>query len=467
MTETAASRGTARRLVRSSSFRLMLFYAALFTLSVLVLFAIIAVTADSFLTRQIDATVTNELAEIRADAAAGPRADETTRLRGVIDALTRHSPGFFYLLQDRDRRALAGNMQPIRPLPGWRTLRWSHQATPVRRGPPIQGDGVRLRDDGFLFVGISASARDDMRRSLLNAFLWSLSVIAILGLGGGLLMAMLVLRRIEAISRATRSIMAGDLSRRIPLGGSGDEFDHLCGSLNAMLERIELLVEGVRQISNDIAHDLRTPLTRLRQRLELARRRETSMAALQDTLDAAGTQVDVILATFTSLLRIAQIEARAHREGFVEVALDPLVQTLLDAYGPLADSRGQGLAADVPADLAVRGDRALLNQLLANLLENALLHTQTGSRVSISGLREAADVVLVVADDGQGIPVERRDFVLRRFARLDASRTSPGSGLGLSLVAAVAALHGATLSLADNEPGLRCILRFPDEAGTA
>ena len=442
--------------MRSSSFRLMLLYAGLFSLSAMVLFAIVGITTDGFMTRQLDATVANELAEIRADAGGA----DAARLRVVVDGLVRNSPGFFYLLQDRDGRILAGNMTRVQPQSGERSLGWSRPLDRLAKRAPLRGRGVVLPDGGYLFVGSSAAARDAMRRSLLTAFAWSLGVIVLLGLGGGLLMSMLVLRRIEAISVATRAIMGGDLSQRIPLGGTGDEFDHLSGSLNTMLGRIEALVGGMRQISDDIAHDLRTPLTRLRQRLELARRRGGSVAALQEQLDAAIAQVDGILATFTSLLRIAQIEARTPQDGFVDVALAPLVATLVEAYGPVADARRQSLTAELPPDLVVRGDRHLLNQLLANLIENALHHTPDASRVVVSGSRRRDGVVLVVADDGPGIPTNRHEFVLRRFARLDGSRSTPGSGLGLSLVKAVAGLHDASLELADNRPGLACILGF-------
>ena len=453
--EAAHLRTRAWRLARSSSLRLMLLYAGLFGLSVMVLFVVIGISTDGFMTRQIDATVGNELAEVRADAAG----DDTQRLARVVDGLVRTSPGFYYLLQDRAGRVLAGNMTAIRPRPGQRSLEWSHRLPPRVRDAPLRGQGVILPNGGYLFVGSSAEGRDEMRLSLLRAFAWSLGVIVLLGLGGGLLMSMLVLRRIEAINRAIRTIMRGDLAQRIPVGDSGDEFDHLSDSLNRMLERIEALVGGMRQVSNDIAHDLRTPLTRLRQRLELARRDATG--APGERLDAALTHLDGILATFTSLLRIAQIEARAREADFADVVLAPMVRTLVEAYGPVAEARQQILTADLAHDVVVRGDRHLLNQLLANLIENALRHTQAGSRVAIAGRRRSDGIVLTVADDGPGIPPDRHEFVLRRFARLDASRSTPGSGLGLSLVKAVSGLHGASFELVDNRPGLGCIVVFP------
>ena len=266
----------------------------------------------------------------------------------------------------------------------------------------MRGYGLLLPDQSYLFVGSSVAARNEMRLSLLRAFAWSLSIIALLGLGGGLLMSMLVLRRIEAISRAVRTTMSGDLSQRVPVVGTGDEFDHLSESLNAMLERIEALVGSMRQISDDIAHDLRTPMTRLRQRLELVNRDATGI--LGDQLDAALLHLDGILGTFTSLLRIAQIEARSNDEDLIEVKLAPMVQTLIEAYGPVADGRRQTLTANLPDDIAIRGDKHLLNQMIANLIENALCHTPDKTSVVIDCSYCRDGVVLTVADDGPGIP---------------------------------------------------------------
>lgn len=444
------------RLTHSSSFRLMLIYASLFATSVLVLFVIIGLTTDGFMTRELDGIAANELAEIQADA-GGTRMD---LLQPVVDGLVRHAPGFFYLLQDDSRHVLAGNMTAIEPVAGKRSLPSRHGILRPTGDSSIRGQGLLLPDAGYLFVGSSARARDEMRHSLLDAFFWSIGAIVALGLGGGLFLSMLVLKRIEAISLATRAIMAGKLSQRIAITGSGDELDHLSGSLNAMLERIEALVAGLEQISNDIAHDLRTPLTRLRQRLELAQGRAGSPEEMQEQVRAATSDVDTILDTFTSLLRIAQIEAHAGEAGFAKVELKPLIEALLDAYAPVAEQKQQVISADIQADVSVFGDRTLLGQLLANLIENALRHTPAGSRLAITAGHSTSGVRLAVSDDGPGIPQDQTAYVIRRFARLDASRSTPGTGLGLSLVKAIAGLHHATLHLVDNRPGLSCVLIF-------
>lgn len=445
------------RLTRSSSFRLMAIYALLFTLSVLVLFIIIALTTDGFMTRELDVIIANELTEVQADAGGTDRA----KLQAVVEELVRHAPGFFYLFQDQAGNVLAGNMKSVRPVEGKQNLQSLYHGLQPTNDSPIRGRGLLMPDHSYLFVGSSARARDEMRHSLLKAFLWSIGAILVLGLGGGLLMSMLVLKRIEAISLATRAIMAGKLSRRVLLNGSGDELDHLSGSLNAMLDRIEALVSGLEQVSNDIAHDLRTPLTRLRHRLELAQGRCNSEAEMQEQLDAATKDVDTILETFTSLLRIAQIEAHAGENGFNQIALQSLVEALFDAYAPVAEQKNQCITVDVPVSLKLYGDRTLLGQLLANLIENALRHTPPGSSIAIAAAESTTSIQIAVSDNGPGIPQEQTAYVVRRFARLDASRSTPGTGLGLSLVNAIAGLHHATMELIDNRPGLSCVLTFP------
>lgn len=240
------------------------------------------------------------------------------------------------------------------------------------------------------------------------------------------------------------------------------EFDHLSSSLNEMLARIQDLMLGLQQVSSDIAHDLRTPLTRLRQRLELARRREATVEGLHAAVDGAIDNVDAILETFGALLRIAQIEAGTRRSGFEPVSLSALLSGLIEAYQPVAEERAQQLAAQIAPDLSVVGDRDLLMQMFANLIDNAMVHSAIGADLSVEAVAEArGGIQVMVRDNGPGIPPQYRQAVLQRFFRLDRSRSTPGSGLGLSLVSAVASLHDAALTLEDNEPGLRCLLVFP------
>jgi signal transduction histidine kinase len=264
-----------------------------------------------------------------------------------------------------------------------------------------------------------------------------------------------LLRKIETVSQTSRDIVAGDLQQRVPVRDRGDEFDHLAVSLNAMLDRIQTLMEGLRQVTTDIAHDLRTPLTRLRQRLELAQRPGVDSETLRAVLDASRHDIDGILEIFSALLRIAQIESGARKAGFTEVNVSELLRTVIEVYRPALEEKGQQLQEAIDSDLAVRGDRELLMQLFANLLENAIRHSPAGAHVALMA-RNSSDMVEVsVADDGPGVPEALRPKVLQRFFRLESSRTTPGSGLGLSLAAAVATLHDAKLQLSDNGPGLR------------
>jgi signal transduction histidine kinase len=287
------------------------------------------------------------------------------------------------------------------------------------------------------------------------------------------------------INRAIRRIMAGDLSQRLPRNQSGDEFDQLTDNLNRMLERIEGLMDGVRQMSDNIAHDLKTPLARLRNRLvELQQRLETEgesgagvHGGAQDVANAwadtatqadearaaaddALREADALLATFGALLRIARIEASARREGFATVQLAGLVHDVAELYEPLAEERGQRLVVDVGAGADVRGDRDLLFQALANLVDNAIKYAPEGGQVVVALGRDGGCPVLTVTDNGPGVPPQDRDKVFQRFWRGDGSRTTPGSGLGLSLVEAVAALHETEVALEDARPGLRVRLRF-------
>lgn len=444
------------RPLRTSSFRLTILYAATFSLSGLVVFAIVAWLVSNSMADQLDATVANELAEVQADAGG----QDTRALKRVIDGLTVNSPGLYYLLQAPDGRALAGNMTTILSRPGLQSLDSTHQASERRPLRGIRGRGIGLPDGAFLFVGISDYQLGEVREVILRTFLFGMGATVVLAVAGGLVMSYGVLRRVEAVSRAGRAIMAGDLGQRMALRGTDDEFDHLSISLNAMLDRIQDLMLGLQQVSSDIAHDLRTPLTRLRQRLELARRREGSVEGLHAAVDAAIDNVDSILETFGALLRIAQIEAGTRRSGFQPVALSTLLSGLIEAYQPVTEEKAQRLEARITPDLWVDGDRDLLTQLFANLIDNAIGHSPEGARLSVEAACTPRGVLVTVKDTGPGIPASHRKKVLQRFYRLEESRTTPGSGLGLSLVSAIAALHEATLDFEDNKPGLRCVLYF-------
>ncbi|MFC6842108.1 sensor histidine kinase [Xanthomonas theicola] len=283
----------------------------------------------------------------------------------------------------------------------------------------------------------------------------------LLVLAGGAVMSAAVLRRIEEVSQTSRDIVNGDLGRRIALNGSGDEFDHLAASLNSMLDRITALMEDLKQVSVDVAHDLRTPLTRLRQRLELAQGSASGSGRLQSTIGEALVDIDGILQTFSALLRISQIESGHRRANFGPVDVADIIDTVVDLYQPVIEDKSQQLVVRQDRELSLHGDRELLIQMLVNLVENASHHSPAGARIAVASRRRADAVVLTVADDGPGIPAAYRAKVLHRFFRLDVSRSTPGNGLGLCLVDAVSTLHGAGLTLQDNHPGLEVSIVFP------
>jgi signal transduction histidine kinase len=447
---------TGSGLFRTSSFRLTLLYAAITGASFLLLFGVVYRSTARFMDRQIDSTVASELAEIQADAQDGSEEN----LRRIVHDLAGRAPGYYYLLQDASGAVLAGNLPPIEPLPGVRE--WPGSAK--HRGNTthgIRGRGLVLAGGDYLFVGLSAHQLHEMKEMIVGSFLAGLALAMLLALAGGAAMSIGVVRKIETVSQTSRDIVGGDLQRRIPVRGSGDEFDHLALSLNAMLDRIQTLMEGLRQVTTDIAHDLRTPLTRLHQRLELAQRRGVDPVKIQDLLDATLREIDSILETFSALLRIAQIESGARRAGFGEVDLGELLHTVIEVYQPALDEKSQTLRQDIAAQLRRRGDRELLTQMFANLLENAIRHCPQQAHVEISARRSGDRVEVAVADNGPGIPAEARSRVLQRFVRLEASRSTPGNGLGLSLASAVAGLHETRIELADNSPGLCVLVSLP------
>ena len=345
------------------------------------------------------------------------------------------------------------------------STRVTHRGRPKDHEHVLRGRAEHVAGGALLYVGYDTHPMGQVTEAIVRGFAVCLASTVAVGVALSLLTSLLVLRRVEAIGAASRAIVAGDLGRRIPVGGRGDEFDRLAALLNAMLDRIGELVEDVRQVTNDVAHDLRTPLARLRQRLETARRKATSVGEYEAATEAAIAETDAVLATFTALLRLAQIEAGTRRARFVPVDLSGLLAGLAETYAPVAEDRSQSLRATVEPDVTVTGDRELLGQMAANLIENALTHTPAGSRVEVALSRGGAGAVATVADDGPGIPEAMRERVLKRFVRLEASRSTPGSGLGLASVAAIARLHGLGLELADNDPGLRVTLRFAPSAG--
>lgn len=444
-------------LLRTSAFKVTAVYAALFSLSALILFGIVYWSTSSYMKNALDASIQSDIHELQDIYRTQGREALIGEIRSRIEEASE-GPNF-YLLERRSGEIVTGNMPPVSELRETYSLR-----TPIRhftRPVPIYAHGTAISDDEFLVVGTDAYSLREMQELILRTFAWGCTATLFFAIGGGILTSRRLLGRVESISRTSRDIMDGNLSRRIPLRGIDDEFDHLAGSLNKMLDRIETLLEGLRQVSNDIAHDLRTPLTHLRQKLESSERSARNSEELRQAIRESLKDTDGILETFGALLRIAQVESRVRQRGFAAVDLSELLQAVYEVYQPAAEEKRQPLSIDIEPGLTVFGDRELLIRLFSNLIENAIRHSPPETSIGFSAHGDRDGIWVCVKDAGPGIPVSEREKVFRRFYRLEASRSTPGNGLGLSLVAAVATLHDTELTLSDNRPGLRVDIRFP------
>ena len=448
------------RLLRSASFRLALVYAVLFIVSAGALFATVYVTASAAMQNDMSAVLRTEalqLAEVHRRSGLAGLAEQIARRMNF-----RTRGPIFYLLQAPNRRVVVGNLPGMPPVNGvidFVPERSTAEAEEER--PKLMGFGITLSDGSFLLVAQDANRLADMQHAITRAFAWAGGLTLLLAIAGGVWLGSTFLRRIDTITRTSRAIMEGDLSARIPVRGTHDEFDQLVTSLNDMLARIQQLMDGLRQVSSDIAHDLRTPLGRLRQHLEDVRERAKTTADFDAATEAAIAEADGLLETFSALLRIAQVEAGAQRSGFAMLDLSALVRSIGDAYQPSAEDSQHRLQIHVEDGVSLTGDRQLLAQMVSNLVENALHHTPAGTTVSLGLRRDGAGFSLEVADDGPGIPEAERDKVFDRFYRLDRSRSTAGSGLGLALVKAIAGLHGLSVRLEDRKPGLAVVLGAP------
>ena len=442
------------RLFRTNVFRLTLAYMALFALSVGALSAFIYWATLGYLDTQTNAIIE---AEIRGLYEQYERSS-VRGLRDVIDErLERDTQGrTFYLLVDPIGRPVAGNVTawPIgvdSARGQWVDFVQSDSDTPVR--------GMWLPVGSFrLLVGREIRELTAIRQLLRRASFYGITLTLVLALIGGVLLAVSAERRLAEINRTTRQIMAGDLSRRAPLKGSDDEHDELAQNINTMLDQIENLLDGMRHVGDSVAHDLRGPITRLRNRLETVAAAERP--SREDLADCV-TQLDQVLATFNALLRIARVESGAYRSAFTTVDLKPIVHDVCELYQAAAEERQVTLHAKAPEPVEVFGDRELLAQVLTNLVDNAVKYTPPGGAVRIGLARSGDKAVVHVADSGPGIPAEDRSRVLQRFTRLDRARSQPGNGLGLALVSAVTLQHHGRLTLGDNAPGLLVTVELP------
>ncbi|MDD2877273.1 MAG: HAMP domain-containing sensor histidine kinase [Acidiphilium sp.] len=449
------------KLVRTTSVRLASLGVGFALVGATVVFAVIYAGTLGALRTTLDTNINNEIAEILIDGSRTPQPIVLANVRTAIAAPPRD---IFYLLADAHGRVQAADLSVPIPRPGWHTL----TAAAGREFAPhirvLRGRADRLASGDVLFVAADATMLEQLDALIRRSFLIGFGVTLAIGLAGGIGFGRRALARVEAVSTAGQEIMAGDFTRRIPLSGSGDEFDHLASVINAMLARIEQLLGNIRAVGDEIAHDLRSPLARLRESLELLHR-NPDPALVPAALADAIAQVDATLALAAAILRLAQIEGGARRASFARVDLTRLLEDLAETYETVAEDADVRLTATIAPDLALNGDAALLTQMIANLIENAITHGGSGSTITVTARQDDAVIELIIADDGPGIPPSRHGEALRRFGRLDASRATEGHGLGLPLAAAIATLHEASFNLGTARrdaarPGLAVTIRL-------
>lgn len=451
------------KLLRTSTFRLAALYLILFAISVAALLGYVYWNTAVLLERQTDDT-------IRAEVQALADQYRIRGLNGIIDTIRRRSNddrGSVYLLADSKGQRIAGNLVKLPAIPD-NTASWIEFPLDIERGPAREHHIARafhtdLEGEFKLVVGRDVEALRQFANIIRRTIFYALAIALVLGLGGGLLMSRNFLRRVDAITEASRTIMAGNMSGRMPVQGSNDELDRLALALNEMLDQIERLMAAMKEVSSNVAHDLKTPLTRIKARVEAALRsgsEDEYRSALERTVDES----DRLLATFNALLSIARAEAGQARQNLAVLDAGAIIAEVVELYEPMAEEEGGTLVCDAPGGLSVLGDRQLLSQALTNLIDNAIKYGAppgAAPQVAVTGRIDADKVIIAVRDHGEGIPTEDRGRVTERFVRLDASRSRPGNGLGLSLVAGVMKLHKGTLLLEDNGPGLAAKLVLP------
>ncbi len=449
----------APRLLRVASFRFAALYVVVFAVSAVILGAIVFLEARSALERQITVRIENEVSLLTEEY-------RTYGLAHLIQAVrerAQRTRTLEYLVESPAGTRLAGNLPTIvGPKLGWTMIDVPQHSADLADSEHIRALATDLGGGVLLAVGHDQEQIEELEEAVGRALVWTIGIAGALGIVGGALVSHAFLRRVDTIARAAEAIIGGDLARRVPLRGTGDDFDRLAGTLNRMLDRIAVLMDSLRQVSADVAHDLRTPMTRLYQRLEEARVHAQSPTEYEASIDAALAEAQALLDTFSALLRIAQVEGGSPRSRFTCVNLSALVETVVEAYRLDAEEGGHLLISTITPDQFASGDQELLTQAVANLIENALRHTPAGTRIEV-GLQDhgKAGMVLTVEDNGPGVDEAELPRLTNRFYRGQHSRTAPGNGLGLSMVSAIAELHGATLSLSAMSPGFRATMVVP------
>ncbi len=456
---------TPRKLTQRTAFRIAAIFCSLFLFTIAVIFAVLY----QMIAAEIQTKLKSHITEIR-DALVVQHDNEG--LAEIIKSIQTLGPPtaedeVIYLLTDQSGKYLAGNIELIPRFEGWKEIAWPSlrfigNAQKSKATDALLAFWTPLKG-GYLMVGAGDGDIDEAENLFIDGLIWGVIISLLIGLLGSTWLGIGAQRRMDALENTLASVAQGQLSTRVPLSGANDDLDHVSERVNSTLDHLQRTVSTLEQISTDIAHDLKTPIARIQQRVHTALAgappAEESRSALVEIRD----ELDGVITTFEALLRIAQIESGARKARFADIDIEDVVAKVVEAYEYVGEDTNHriSLRSSIGSGAQVHGDRDLLTQLLANLIENALRHTPEGSLINISVEGSAGRARVSVCDNGPGVPDAERERVFRRLYRLDKSRSTPGTGLGLSLVAAVAALHDASVELSDNEPGLAVIVEFP------
>ena len=438
----------------SAAYRIALANFVLFAGGLAVLGLIVFEVMHLSFTGQLDATISDEAAALVAGYRSG---GDKELARSIAEREKAGSPErMLYAVFASDGRRIHGSLQASRPPNGVHEIAFMDP----REGPDsARGFAVDLSPNERLLVAADEDWIDRIDETVIGVFIVAFAIACLFGLIGAAVLGRYLRRRLQSISQAAEAIIAGNFRKRMPVSGSRDEFDEVAATLNRMLERIESLLENLRQVSSDIAHDLRTPLARLRGRLESGSMKGGDSAA--EIIEDSIQQVDEVLALFAAILRISEVESGETRKFFEPVDLSELVTDIAESYAPAVEDGGRTLLWSVEAGVSVTGDRELLAQAIVNLLENAQSHTPGGTVIRLTLTTSAVAAFVQVADNGLGVPASELVRITKRFARLEGSRSIAGHGLGLNLVSAIATLHGGRLVLKGGNPGLAAIIEIP------
>lgn len=443
------------KLPSSTAFRLAGFYSLAFATVTLALGVAIYVAVRTELRYDLDQRIVTERQAVLSEA----RNNKGEGLPALIAARAAHGGSDMrYALIDPRGHLISG--RPVEAVPplGWSDMNF---LKPTGELDATRAFALRLGDGHILVVGSDPEAIEALDEHLVPLFTAVFGLVVAIGVAGAFILSSALGRRLETINRTADAIIAGDLDRRVAVTGNGDEFDRLALTLNQMLDRIGGLMENLRQVSGDIAHDLRTPLSRLRQKLELAVVGSPDPVVLHGAVEDAIDRVDEMLSLFSAMLAIAEVEAGGDSVRMTSLNLSRLVMEIAETYEPALEDRSRSYKFSCDQGITIQGNRALIAQMMANLLDNALRHTPEGVAVAVDLTAHPEEAELCVSDNGPGIPPEDRERVFDRFIRLEGSRTTPGHGLGLSLVASIAKAHGGSAAIHDNHPGVRMMVRLP------